>query len=124
MTEPRSVSTAMDLAHEVRTAINHILGYATILIDASEEQGMPELVAFFEEIYAGGIDLLGRTQAHASSDDFIDLRALQAELSPLAEHILSEIEDLALPASHREMLQDAEVVANACRRLLSLVQSA
>jgi hypothetical protein len=123
MTQQLSGSSTVDILHDVRTAINHILGYAAILIDDAEERGMPQLLPIFEAIYAHGIELLGRIQAHPAGEGTADLTALETELRPLAEHVLSEIEDLAFPPSHHEMLQDAEVVAVACRRLLSLIHS-
>jgi hypothetical protein len=124
MTTRASGSSPVDVMHDVRTAINHILGYAAILIDGAEERGMPQLVPLFEAIYGDGIELLDRIQAHPDTAGPAELSLLGTELGPLAEHVLSEVKELAIPASQEELLQDAEVVANACRRLLSLLHSA
>jgi hypothetical protein len=121
MTEQLSGSSALDLLHEVRTAINHILGYSAILLDSAQEHQLAQLLPVLEAVHADGIELLERVQAHQSGIGIEAWTGLETEFRPVAARILSVIEDLALPASHAGMLEDAEVVANACRRLLALV---
>src|SRR3954451_22740796 len=45
------------LRHELRTPINHIIGYSELLLEVAEESGYPALLADLEKIRTAGAEL-------------------------------------------------------------------
>src|ERR687894_491818 len=62
------------LRHELRTPINHIIGYSELLLEVAEEQGHPQLLADLEKIRAAGAEL------GALVNESLDAARLQAAL--------------------------------------------
>lgn len=62
-----------NLRHELRTPINHILGYAELLLEDARDLQRPDLVADLEGIHAAGKQLLKPIADH--------LNAAQLELT-------------------------------------------
>src|SRR6478752_7470409 len=48
------------LRHELRTPINHIVGYSELLLEIAEERGYADLLADLARIRAAGAELAGR----------------------------------------------------------------
>src|SRR3954466_6290870 len=56
--EPISWSDLLrGLRHELRTPINHIIGYSELLLEVAEEGGHPEIMADLERIRTAGAEL-------------------------------------------------------------------
>ena len=122
MTTSLAGQQTRNLQHELRTAVNHILGYANILIDASEENRLAAPPHLFEQIYAEGLDILNAIQAvdgnlEASSER---LFSLSAQVRPRVERIVDKLGIVPLSSADAEALDDIQVIAAACRRLLAL----
>ena len=62
MTESTENESIAHLQHQLRTPVNHVLGYSEILIDEATRRNLLGLVPAFEQIQAGGHQLLGSIQ--------------------------------------------------------------
>src|SRR5215207_6941512 len=62
------------LRHELRTPINHIIGYSELLLEVAAELGHPEILADLEKIRAAGAEL------GALVNESLDLARLQTAL--------------------------------------------
>ena len=129
MKPPVSGDELKHLRHELRTPINHILGYTEILIEDAEAAGAAETVEALRAVHAGGRSLLDSIQCGLGDTfgvvTFEQLEKLEAKLLPEAERLLGLAQSAAgdLRASgHEESLQDLDRVSNAFRRLIGLVR--
>src|SRR5437868_6110704 len=128
MTDPLSGEALAHLRHDLRTPINHILGYTEILLEDAGDTGLDEFSPALREMNAGGRQLLdwiqGALAESGSSVAFTQLEALEAKLRPRAEQILRGSESLGAKFHERgaaEAEADMERVSTALRRLLSLL---
>jgi len=128
MNDPLSVEALAHLRHELRTPINHILGYTEILLEDADHAELAEYSAVLREINAGGRQLLewiqGALAESGSSVSFRQLEALEAKLRPRAEQLLRVAESLLAAFREREATEaraDMERVASALGRLLFLL---
>ncbi|PYS28415.1 MAG: hypothetical protein DMG11_12770, partial [Acidobacteria bacterium] len=62
MTESTENESIAHFQHQLRTPVNHVLGYSEILIDEATRRSLLGLVPAFEQIRAGGHQLLGSIQ--------------------------------------------------------------
>jgi two-component system, NtrC family, sensor kinase len=114
------------LRHELRTPINHILGYTEILLEEAEESGLGAYAPALRDMNAGGRRLLEWIQATLADGSVTEaqLESLAARVRPQAAQMLAASEALGegLKGSGNEDAQtDVARVAVACRRLISLV---
>jgi signal transduction histidine kinase len=130
MTSPLTGDTLKHLRHDLRTPINHILGYTEILLEEYEESGNDRIAKALKEIHTGGRTLLDWIQG-ALGENFgsvsgEQLEAFEAKLRPEAERLLKASESLAenllREQAGEEALSDMERVSAAFRRLLALVR--
>src|ERR1017187_2444374 len=130
MTLPLTGEALKHLRHDLRTPINHILGYTEILLEEYEEGGSDGIAKALREIHAGGRTLLDWIQS-ALGENFGSvsggqLEAFEARLRPEAERLLIASESLAegllLAQGSQEALSDIDRVSTAFRRLLALVR--
>src|SRR5512146_1026085 len=98
------------IRHELRTPINHILGYCQILL---EEEDMPErIVADLRKIHAGGqqlLELISRYLDDATFRQVQDCQSVQHELRTPVNHIIGYSELLieqAAELGQRSLLAD------------------
>ena len=130
MTPPLTGDTLKHLRHDLRTPINHILGYTEILLEEYEEGGKDRIAKALKEIHTGGRTLLdwiqgvlGETFGSVSGEQLV---AFEAKFRPEAERLLRASESLAenllREQANEEALSDMERVSSAFRRLLSLVR--
>lgn len=120
----------IDLAkarHELRTPINHILGYCEILL---EEEEMPEeIVDDLRKIYTGGqqlLELISRYFVDATFGVNQNWKQIQHELRTPVNHIIGFSEllmDQASELGQRALLADVTKIRNAARQWLELVES-
>lgn len=52
------------LMHDLRTPLNHIIGYSELLMEQAEEEGHPGLLPHLEKVRAAGHHLLGLLDEH------------------------------------------------------------
>jgi signal transduction histidine kinase len=129
MKPPLSGDELKHLRHELRTPINHILGYSEILIEDAEAAGVPDVAAALRQVHAGGRSLLESIQGGLGDNfgvvPFEQLEKLEGKLRPEAERLLRVAEGAAgglQSLGQQESLEDLERITNAFRRLLTLVR--
>ena len=115
------------IRHQLRTPLNHVLGYTEILLEEAEEHESAALVEDLKAIHTAGQELVSLVNDDLSEAAVrarrVDLRRLHAELrTPLTTIIgLSEIWQEEASSQGLERLQpDLARVAAAGRNLLAL----
>src|ERR1700686_1085599 len=80
------------LRHELRTPVNHILGYSELLIEDASQRHLEAFIPVFQKIQSGGHKLLESIQAtlaeKAGSAQEVDLEALNENLRKTVEEVL------------------------------------
>lgn len=75
--EVDSLEFGARVRHEMRTHLNHIIGYSEILIEEAEDEGLSELAIHLEKILSSSKNLL------AYIDEILDLSKIQAGVAML-----------------------------------------
>jgi class 3 adenylate cyclase/CheY-like chemotaxis protein len=129
--EPISWSDLLrGLRHELRTPINHIIGYSELLLEVAEERGYPNLLADLEKIRAAGAELgalvnesLNAARLQTSLPDTISLsRDLRTPLNTIVGY--SELlEEEAEEGGYVDLLADLQRICTAGRHLLGQVHA-
>lgn len=119
-----------DLRHELRTPINHIVGYSELLLEVAEEHGHAELLADLGRIRVAGRELgtlvnesLDVARVQESLPDTISLsRALRTPLNTIVGY--SELlEEDAEAGGYTALLPDLQRIRTAGRHLLGQVHA-
>jgi class 3 adenylate cyclase/CheY-like chemotaxis protein len=109
--------------HELRTPVNHILSYARLVLDEADELGLDEDVeAQLDTIQAAGhqaLVLIDALLSHAGPTERQAVRALAERIAEQAELV----RDRAVGAGQEQVAEDLQRIAEAARRLLSLVDA-
>src|ERR1051325_8397901 len=99
MNDPLRGEALAHLRHELRTPINHILGYTEILLEDAEDTDLGGFSHELREMNSGGRQLIewiqGALAESGSNIAFAQLEALEARLRPRAEQLLRASESLA-----------------------------
>ena len=112
------------LRHELRTPVNHILGYSELLIEDAEERHLEAFVPAFQQIQSGGRHLLETIQTalaeRTASAPEVNIEAFKENLRGMATEVLGTSTSLLenLEAGHRQTLADLDAIAWALRRLM------
>jgi len=117
MTDPRGAGR---LRHELRTPVNHILGYAELLIEEAGDLGREDRVAALEEVRAAGrraLDLVDRIAAAGGAAGSELATRLLADLAGIA----GACDLLAGGADPEGFLADLARIRTACDRLASRI---
>jgi adenylate cyclase len=118
------------LRHELRTPINHVIGYSELLLEVAEEQGHPDLLADLEKIRAAGVELgalvnesLDAARLQTSLPDTTSLsRDLRTPLNTIVGY--SELlEEEAEEGGYVDLLPDLQRIRTAGRDLLRQVHA-
>jgi len=113
------------LRHDLRTAVNHILGYGEMLLEEAEVEGPDERVERLREVRAAGLEVLRLVDAvlaGVSSEDAA-LASLSAGLEPLADGLLTTIARLERVSPERDA-GDLSRLATAAGQLLGFAHRA
>ena len=113
-----------NLRHELRTPVNHILGYSELLIENAAERHLEAFIPAFQQIQSGGRQLLDSIQTALAEKtgpaQELDLHALRKNLHRTAAEVLetstSLLEDLE--SGHRQTLADLAAISWALRSLM------
>src|SRR5882762_3760183 len=116
------------MRHELRTPINHILGYCEMLME--EEQVPPALSEDLRRVHAGGRELQVLISRYFDEEKFFqqrDLHQLYHELRTPVNHIIGysellkeQAQDQGLQAS---VLADLDKIREAAANWLALVEA-
>ncbi len=112
------------LRHELRTPVNHILGYSELLIEDAAPRHLEAFLPAFQQIQSGGRRLLESIQAalagKTGSVEDVDvesfkgtLRGTAAEVLETSTSLLQDLED-----GHRQTVADLDAISWALRRLM------
>ncbi|HEX4996827.1 MAG TPA: diguanylate cyclase [Terriglobia bacterium] len=112
------------LRHELRTPVNHILGFSELLIEEANERNLQSYVPALERIRDGGNELLERIQ-EALGDrqgdlSELDMTGLMSSLRDRAAEFLGQAEALRnrIVTGHEQTLEEVDVIADALRNLM------
>jgi signal transduction histidine kinase len=112
------------LRHELRTPVNHILGFAELLIGDANERNLSASIPNFEQIQQGGRQLLEVIQTALSDQGGpvrdADLIALKSGLRETAAQVLETSSTLqqTLQGGDPQALEDLDAISQALRSLL------
>jgi CheY-like chemotaxis protein len=116
--------------HDLRTPINHILGYCEMLLDEAPSAGWPNLVADLEKIATAGKQLLAIVNYHFDASQarptVPDLRQIQHEVRTPLNHITGYTEILqeqAAEGGHAVVQSDLGKIRSAAQVLLDLLEA-
>jgi sigma-B regulation protein RsbU (phosphoserine phosphatase) len=125
----RPASSQLDLSkirHDLRTPINHILGYCEML---QEEEAPPDFQADLQKIHAGGKQLMSLIAEYFDEETFdakqIDLHQLCHELRTPVNHIVGYtelLEELAEERGLKAVFSDLDKIREASRIWLELME--
>ena len=113
------------LRHELRTPINHILGYTELLIEDAGERHLEAFVPVFQQIHDGGRQLLESIQTTLAAEIIsargVDLQALKTNLRRMAKEVLATSTSLLddLESGNRQTLSDLHAISLALHRLVA-----
>ena len=114
------------LRHELRTPVNHILGYSELLIEDASERHLEAFVPAFQQIQSGGRQLLESIQTalaeESGSVQEVNLDAFKQDLRGTAAEVLETSTSLLrdLEYVHKQTAADVDAISWALRRLMEL----
>src|SRR5580698_7130591 len=104
------------LRHELKTPVNHILGYAELLIEEAGERRLEAFIPAFQQIKKGGGQLLesietGLCEGTSSPEPDLEtfkknLRGTVSEVLKASTSLLADLED-----RHRQTVADLEAIS-------------
>lgn len=112
------------LRHDLRTPVNHILGYTELLIDDSSERQLEALVPVFQQIQNGGRQLLETIEMalgeKTGPTQEVDLESFKQNLHSTAAEVLETFTSVVdnLENGHQQTLADLDAISRALRRLM------
>ncbi len=119
--EPLGRETASELRHELRTPVNHILGYAEMLREDAAD-GSPD-AARIDRIVATAREVLARINAALPPTGVAtldDLDALIHDLRMPQTTVLDEVTALSASVRDAQYAADLDRIAQAARRLTAV----
>ena len=112
------------LRHELRTPVNHILGYSELLIEDASERHLEAFIPTFQQIQSGGRQLLASIEAtlnqNLDSEQALDIESLKENLRGTAREVLGASTSLheTLENGHQQTLADLAAISLALHRLM------
>src|SRR5438552_3356769 len=105
-----SLAEQSELRHELRTPFNHILGYAEMLLESADEDGLQALVPGLTQLVADAKELLGVVSAGLTADRPVQpeelaalIRQVQEAVQPLVVAV-EALTELATQGGHEAAL--------------------
>jgi signal transduction histidine kinase len=112
--------------HDLRTPLNHIIGFAEIMIDDAEDHGRPEPVAALRRIRAGGYDLLALLQREFAPEiqsmQQGDMKAAEQAIVPRLEEVLKDCAELEATGVFRDLPEDLDQLRTISAALRSMAE--
>ena len=116
------------LKHDLRTPLNHIIGYCEMLLEEAQDSGQKELITDLERIHRAGRRLLVvinelfdpvTSAAHKSAPELVqhDLRTLLNQIMGYTEMLQEQARELGMEA----FTNDCQKILSAARELLRLL---
>ena len=120
--------TLAEIRHSLRTPINHVIGYAEILLEDAADKLPSAFLIDLEKIRSGGSTLLSLVNQQFSEDRFraeSDLRAVCHKLRTTVNHIIGYGEMLSeqcVEIRHQTLRPDLMKIISAGHALLRLME--
>jgi len=119
--------SAAELRHDLRTALNHIMGYGAMLIEDAEERGDSDSLDALRQIQAHARGLVGIIQnalpPTKSTVTDAELVVLHDEIQMPLESIVRDVERL-MQSSEESAATDLQIVRAAAERLMTMAAEA
>ena len=113
--------------HELRTPVNHILGYSDLLLETAAESGDADTTELARQIRGNGralAKLLEKNLLTASGEpDHEQIEALRAGVCPIVKHILETLTSRAPGLGPDLYAHDLGRIRRAADQLLTLVEA-
>jgi K+-sensing histidine kinase KdpD len=113
--------------HELRTPVNHILGYSDLLLETAADSGDAETAELAKDIHDNGqvlAKLLEKNLLSASGKlDLDQMEALRAGVRPVIKEILSRLGDRTNGRKDDQHAHDLGRIRRAVDQLLTLVET-
>jgi CheY-like chemotaxis protein len=115
------------LRHELRTPVNHIIGYSEMLLEDAEQADEAQLVDTLQSIHRSGRELLHSISDMLAMDHVatygVDFEQLEQRLQTPLNHIITDIQLLEMVDSslNAQFATDLQRIGNAARHLGGLV---
>ncbi|HET6934246.1 MAG TPA: histidine kinase dimerization/phospho-acceptor domain-containing protein [Candidatus Angelobacter sp.] len=108
--------------HELRTPVNHILGYSELLQETAEDAGDASTVTLARKIQSSGQTLARLMEKSLASngsngDQKLQIGALRTSVLPLAQEILT----ISASSEQSSYADDLNRVHSAAERLIALL---
>lgn len=124
--EKSALEQVRSLKHELRTPVNHIIGYGALLLEAAEDAGNDALIDQANQIQAVGSELNKRIErALLSTDQALppsDIEQIEGAVEGLIRRIEADLESDSFSFGNGIYLDDLNKVLGASRRLFSLLE--
>ncbi|HWG50061.1 MAG TPA: histidine kinase dimerization/phospho-acceptor domain-containing protein [Candidatus Acidoferrales bacterium] len=116
-----------NLKHELRTPVNHILGYSSLLLDAADDAGDSTVAGMVNQISANAQVLVRMVEKNLVSPngemDETQLDALRANVRPVVGQILEALPADSEAAEMAPYVEDLERIRSAANDLLVLLET-
>jgi len=129
--EPTRQDSMANLAHNLKTPINHIIGYCALLREEAEDGGLGDYLPDLQRIHAAGRELMASVNEHLTVDprkgQGPPLEQLHCALRPDVAYILGWSELLqkeARDSGQPEQLPDLQKIGDAAHRVLEVASNA
>jgi len=113
------------LKHELRTPVNHIVGYSDLLLEAAGDSGDYATADLAKSIHESGqvlAKLLEKNLVLPSGDlDASQMDALRDSIRPTIKHILDTLSSHSMLTTINSEMDDLDRIRRAADQLLALV---
>lgn len=100
--------------HDLRTPLNHIIGFTDIMIEDAEERRQGEPLDGLRRIRAGGYELLARLQEHFSGEAVSvgqsGVVAAQDDMEPRIASLIAECRSIEKLGAYRDLPDDLDLL--------------
>ena len=128
--EPTWQDNMANLAHDLKTPINHIIGYCALLREEAEDGGLGDYLPDLQRIQAAGRELMASVNENLTVDprkgQGLPLEQLHSALRPNVAYILGWSELLqkeARDSGQTEQLPDLQKIGDAAHRVLEVASN-
>jgi signal transduction histidine kinase len=117
-----------NLKHELRTPVNHILGYSSLLLEAAHDAGDSAVAGIVHQVSTNAHVLMRMMEKNLVSPtgemDEAQLDALRANVRPVVAQILEALPAASGAAEMGPYAEDVERIRSAANGLLVLLETA
>ena len=116
---------ARSLKHDLRTPVNHILGYVSLIAETADDTGDESFSRQIEEIRILANEInkeIERALLASTSIGLQDIEAMRNSVSPLITRLMNGLDVTSTPRMDDSSLADFARIRSAAGRLQALLQ--